>query len=98
TTNTRNWRMSWNADAVAAFSGASRAGVYVDMVHTPHPAKAPIRVVRSAPGQPERQSAPAPQFTHPYTVFNLYAQNTSLNTLNYFGLGNNSTLAGGSVF
>lgn len=38
------------------------------------------------------------QATHPYTVFNFYAQSISLNKLNYFGLGNNSTLAGESVF
>jgi hypothetical protein len=35
---------------------------------------------------------------HPYTVFNLYAQSISLNKLYFFGLGNDSTLAGQSVF
>jgi len=76
--NTRNWRMSWDFDAVGAFSGAWRAGGYMKMVHTPHPATV--------------------QATHPYTVFNFYAQSISLNKLNYFGLGNNTTLAGESVF
>lgn len=98
TENTHNWRMSWNADAVGAFSGAWRTGVYMQMVHTPHPAKPPIRVVRPTPGQPPTQPAPPPRFTHPYTVFNLYAQAISLNTVNYFGLGNGTTLAGASVF
>jgi hypothetical protein len=37
-------------------------------------------------------------FTHPYTVFNLYAQSISLNKLNFFGSGNNSTLSGKSLF
>ena len=37
-------------------------------------------------------------FTHPYTLFNLYAQSISLNKLNYFGESNNSSLAGASVF
>jgi hypothetical protein len=37
-------------------------------------------------------------FTHPYTVFNLYAQSISLNKLNYFGLGNDTALPGKSVF
>ena len=35
---------------------------------------------------------------HPFTVFNLYAQAISLNKLNYFGLGDETTLAGASVF
>lgn len=78
--NTRNWRMSWDFDAVGATSGAWRAGGYMKMVHTPHPAKPQIHA------------------THPYTVFNLYAQSISLNKLNFFGLGNDSTLAGKSVF
>jgi hypothetical protein len=78
--NTRNWRMSWDFDAVGATSGAWRAGGYMKMVHTPHPAKPQIRA------------------THPYTVFDLYAQSISLNKLNFFGLGNNSTLAGKSLF
>jgi hypothetical protein len=38
------------------------------------------------------------QATHPYAVFNLYAQSISLNKLNFFGLGNNTSLAGKSVF
>ena len=76
--NTEDWRMSWDVDAVGAFSGAWRAGAYMKMVHTPHPVKI--------------------QATHPYTVFNLYAQSISLNKLNFFGLGNNTSLAGKSVF
>lgn len=76
--NTTNWRMSWDVDAVGAFGGAWRAGAYMKMVHTPHPATV--------------------HATHPYTVFNFYAQSISLNKLNYFGLGNNTTLAGESVF
>jgi hypothetical protein len=36
--------------------------------------------------------------THPYTVFDLYAQSISLNKVNFFGLGNNSTLPGKSLF
>jgi hypothetical protein len=76
--NTKNWRKSWDFDAVGAFSGAWRAGVYMKMVHTPHPAKI--------------------QGTHPYTVFNFYAQSTSLNKINFFGLGNGTTLPGKSLF
>src|SRR5205085_11640992 len=38
------------------------------------------------------------RFTHPYTVVNLYVQSTSLNKLNFFGLGNDTTLPGKSLF
>ena len=33
--NTKNWRMSWDVDAVGATSGAWRAGGYLTLVHTP---------------------------------------------------------------
>ena len=78
--NTRNWRMSWDFDAVGATSGAWRAGAYMKMVHTPHPAKPQIHA------------------THPYTVFNLYAQAISLDKLNFFGMGNDTALSGKSLF
>jgi hypothetical protein len=99
--NTRNWRMSWDFDATGAFSGAWRAGGYMKMVHTPHPAKGQIKVTIPKPGETskEDEKAKAPErFTHPYTVFNLYVQSTSLNKLNFFGLGNDTTLPGKSLF
>ena len=99
--NTRNWRMSWDVDASGAFSGAWRAGGYMKMVHTPHPAKGPVKVIVRRPGDtPNEGQKPkgAESFTHPYTVFNLYAQSISLNKLNFFGLGNDSTLVGKSLF
>jgi hypothetical protein len=37
-------------------------------------------------------------FTHPYTVFDLYAQSISLNQLNYYGLGNDTPPTAKSVF
>lgn len=93
--NTRNWRMSWDVDAVGATSAAWRAGAYMKIVHTPHPASNPITVI--PPGQtPNGQSSSS--FTHPYTVFNLYAQSISLNDLNYFGLGNGTPVTDKSAF
>jgi hypothetical protein len=97
--NTRNWRLSWDVDAVGSVNGSWRAGGYMKMVHTP--------VIQIKPIIPETGGAAAPSekkpsksklTVHPYTVFNLYAQSTSLNKLNFFGLGNDSTLAGASVF
>jgi hypothetical protein len=99
--NTRNWRMSWDVDATAAPGGAWRSGGYMKMVHTPHPAKGPVHVTVPTAGEPPKadEKAKAPErFTHPYTVFNLYAQSISLNKLNFFGLGNNTLLTRKSVF
>jgi hypothetical protein len=97
--NTRNWRMSWDADAVGAFSGAWRAGVYMQLIHNPHPKKPPIKVTVPAAGEPQpEENKKAPRFTHPYAVFNLYAQRISLNKINFFGVGNNTAEAGKSFF
>jgi hypothetical protein len=99
--NTRNWRLSWDFDAVGATSGAWRAGGYMKLIHTPHPTRPTIEVVVPTAGQApketdsKKESAP---FTHPYAVFNLYAQSTSLNKLNYFGEGNDTLLTGASLF
>jgi len=97
--NTKNWRMSWDVDGVGAFNGSWRAGAYMKMVHTPHPARNPIHV--TIPGENpgnEKKPEKAPSFTHPYTVFNFYVQSISLNKINYFGLGNDTTTAGKSLF
>jgi hypothetical protein len=99
--NTKNWRMSWDVDATGAFSGAWRAGGYMKMVHTPHPAKGPIGVTIPNPGETAKEGEKpkgSERFTHPYTVFDLYAQSISLNKLNFFGLGNDTPLTGKSVF
>lgn len=94
--NTKNWRMSWDFDAVGAFSGAYRAGGYMKLVHTPHPARNPITVIPG--GSSDSGTKPSTNFTHPYTVFDLYAQTISLNKVNFFGLGNDTVLGGKSLF
>jgi hypothetical protein len=90
--NTTNWRMSWDLDAVGAFSGAWRAGGYMKIVHTP---KQQIHITIPKPAENRR---PSELFVRPYTVFNLYAQSISLNKVNFFGLGNDTALAGKSLF
>jgi hypothetical protein len=101
TKNSRNWRLSWDFDAVGATSGAWRAGGYMKLIHTPHPKQPIIEAVTPMPGESskatdnKKYSAP---FTHPYALFNLYAQTISLNKLNYFGEGNDTALAGASLF
>src|ERR1017187_10176760 len=97
--NTKNWRLSWDVDAGGSVSGEWRAGGYMNLVHTP---ATTIHVVMPTAGESGAQPSPKTKKSslavHPYTVFNLYAQTISLNKLNYFGLGNDSTLAGASVF
>jgi hypothetical protein len=90
--NTKNWRLSWDVDAVGATSEAWRAGGYMKIIHTPPEA---IHVTTPTPGEKPK---PLKRLVHPYTVFNLYAQAISLDKLNFFGLGNDTTLAGASVF
>lgn len=71
------------------------------LIHTPHPPRPAIEAVTPTSGESSKASdhtkGSAP-FTHPNTVFNLYAQSISLNKLNYFGEGNDTTLAGASLF
>jgi hypothetical protein len=100
--NTENWRWSWDVDAVGTTSGAWRAGGYLKFVHTPNE---PVHVIKPVIPQPGAAPEPKPipkrkpvNLVHTYTVFNLYAQSISLNKLNYFGEGNDSSLAGASVF
>jgi hypothetical protein len=96
--NTKNWRLNWDVDAVGAFSGSWRAGGYMKLVHTPaEPIHVVVPITDGSQSQTPKPKKPT-LGVHPYTVFNLYAQTISLNKLNYFGLGNDSTLAGKSVF
>jgi len=94
--NTKNWRLSWDVDAVGSTNGSWRAGGYMKMVHTPVIEIKPI--IPTAGAAPEKKPGKSNLAVHPYTVFNLYAQSISLNKLYFFGLGNDSTLAGQSVF
>ena len=96
TRNTENWRLSWSVDAVGATSGAAwRAGGYLKLIHTP---VEPIVVTKPTAGAPEKKPKKHVIQEHAFTVFNLYAQAISLNKVNYFGLGNDSSLADASLF
>jgi hypothetical protein len=98
TRNTENWRLSWDLDAVGATSGAWRAGGYLKLIHTP---VQPVRISTPSPTAPGGQPAKAKKHevrVHPFTVFNLYVQGISLPKLNYFGLGNDTSLLGASLF
>jgi hypothetical protein len=68
--NTKNWRMSWDLDAVGATSGAWRAGGYMTLVHTP---EVTIHVIEPTAGGSGRAAnkTKSKLAVHPYTVFNL---------------------------
>lgn len=83
-------RPSWDADAVATPNGSWRAGVYYKIVHTPE-----FKTVVHH-GKPKIKSNLTELPEH--TVFNLYAEATSLNKLTFFGLGPFTTTAGRSYF
>src|SRR5882762_10119379 len=70
-TPNESWRLSWNMDAVGATSGAWRAGGYMKIIHTP---VRPITVVTNPGPTPKKSNIKI----HPYTVFNVYVQATSL--------------------
>ena len=98
--NTKSWRLSWDVDAVGSTNGSWRAGGYMKMIHTP---VIQIKPIIPEPGRTQQASSEkhpeqSKLTVHPYTVFNLYAQSISLNKLYFFGLGNDSPLAGQSVF
>jgi hypothetical protein len=88
---TDNWRSSWNADAIGSTNGSWRAGFYMKFVHTPNE---PIGVGFGTPPPLKANLTEMPE----HTVFGLYAQATSLNKLDYFGLGSSTTLAGRSFY
>jgi hypothetical protein len=97
--NTKNWRMTWDIDAVGSMNKSFRAGGYMKLIHTP---PQEIHVLEPRPSgtvtAESQTGTKVPSLVRPYTVVNLYAQAISLNKMYYFGLGNNSTILGQSAF
>jgi hypothetical protein len=98
--NTKSWRVSWDVDALGSTNGSWRAGGYMKMIHTPVVQIKPIIPTTGGVPQPSPEKHPEQSklTVHPFTVFNLFVQSISLNQLYFFGLGNDSPLAGQSVF
>ncbi|HMH06794.1 MAG TPA: hypothetical protein VK579_08985, partial [Terriglobales bacterium] len=90
-TPNQNWRISWNLDAVGASSGSWRAGGYMKIIHTP---VQKIVVTTNPTATPVESNIRI----HPYTVFNIYAQTTSLQKLFFFGLGPTTSESDKSIF
>ncbi len=90
-TPNETWRLSWDLDAVASGNGSWRAGGYMTAVLSRR-----RKIVVGTGG-----AGPAPKSNlsvQEYPVFHAYAQDISLNTLDFYGLGPNSTVAGRSFF
>ena len=97
--NIRNWRMTWDLDAVGSMNASFRAGGYMKLIHTPPQSIHVLPPMLSGTSAARSNTGThPPTLVHPYTVITLYAQTISLNKLFYFGLGNNSTLADQSAF
>lgn len=86
-----NWRISWNADAVASENGSWRAGVYVKFVDTSLTPPTPQF------GVPKPRATEFPAYVE-QPVINVYAQSISLNKLTFFGEGPTTTEAGRSYY
>src|SRR5450631_1259154 len=86
-----NWRISWNADAVASDNGSWRAGVYLKLVDTA--LSLPTVQLGTANVRPT-EFPPYPE----QPVINVYAQSISLNKLTFFGLGPTTQPLGRSYY
>jgi hypothetical protein len=85
------WRLSWNADAVGSTNASWRAGVYMKAIYaTP----TPITVDTDTPGHTAKSNL----VVREYPVMNAYAQTTSLNTINYFGMGPTTSRSSEALF
>ena len=87
---TTNWRITWDADAIASNNASWRAGFYMTLVNNK---EKPIGISFGTPKvKPNLTELPE----HP--VIDLYAQTMSLNKLTYFGLGTDTSESGRSFY
>jgi hypothetical protein len=90
-TPNEKWRLSWNTDAVGTTNGSWRAGVYMKAIRTPVLTITPVITSGGTP-------PPSNLTVRDATVFNLYAQSMSLNTVDYFGLGSSTSRSMRAIF
>lgn len=79
-TPNESWRLSWDADAVASSNGSWRGGAYMTAVFIK---RRTIGVSAGGSGSTPGSKLAVTE----YPVFHAYAQNISLNKIDYFGLG-----------
>src|SRR5580692_10523515 len=88
---TSTWRINWNADSIASTNASWRAGVYMQLVHTPTES---VGVSFGPPPSVSTNLTVLPE----HSVINVYAQSMSLSALTFFGLGPLTTDAGRSFY
>lgn len=86
-----NWRLSWNTDAVGSNNGSWRAGVYMTAILT-KPKKE-----KTTHGRPDTNHKPTPPSLE-RPEFHVYTQTITLNKIDYFGLGPDTTVADRSFY
>jgi hypothetical protein len=84
-TPNEDWRLFWNADAVGTSNGSWRAGGYLSAVLIRHPKITP----RMGTAGQKRSSLALQEMP----VMHAYVQGTSLNTIAYYGLGQDTSRA-----
>jgi hypothetical protein len=89
-TPNESWRLSWDVDAVGSTNASWRAGAYMTAVWDRH-----RRIVVSQGGSGGKASNLAVQ---EYPVFHVLAQGISLNKLDYFGIGPDTSETARSFF
>jgi hypothetical protein len=80
------WRLTWNVDAMATPNNSWRAGAYMKAYRL---SGAPIHAVFPTTGTPVKQTQP---FFNVAPLLNFYLQSISLNRVDYYGLGNNTSI------
>jgi hypothetical protein len=79
-TPNESWRLSWDVDAIASTNRSWRAGAYMTAIWGRH-----RRIVVNPGGTAKTGGSKVA--VQEYPVFHLLVQSISLNTLDYFGLG-----------
>jgi hypothetical protein len=82
-TPNESWRLSWDVDAVGSSNASWRAGAYMTAIWDHH------RRIRVVPGAGAGGGSEVG--VQEYPVFHVLAQSISLNTLDYFGAGPNTS-------
>jgi len=90
-TPNETWRLNWNADAVFSTNGSWRAGGYLTAVLIRR-----RNISITGGGTSSSGSSGLQTFEQP--TFHAYVQNTSLNKIAYFGLGQNTSRDARSYF
>jgi hypothetical protein len=89
---TKNWRNTWDVDAVGSPNLSWRAGGYLTFVYSkvspPKPGK----------GRPRNPATSQPNVVEEQPVLHAYAETDSLNKIGFFGIGASTPVTGRTVF